>query len=70
MKIEFTTKELEYLIKECQFNEENGELEVLKLRNKGKSIVSISFELNMSVETVNRRIKSIKNKIAKIMTYN
>lgn len=66
MKIEFTTRELEYYIKECQFNEENGELEVLKLRNKGYSIISIADKLNISEETVKRRIKSIRNKILKV----
>lgn len=66
MKIDFTTKELEFYKKECNFNEENGELEVLELRNKGKSIVSIAIELNMDQRTVNRRIKNIKNKISKV----
>lgn len=67
MKIQFTTKELEYLIKECQFNEENGEIDVLLLKNKGKSLVSISMELNMSIPTISRRLNSIKNKINKVI---
>lgn len=67
MKIQFTTKELDYLINECQFNEENGELDVLLLRNKGKSLISISIELNMSISTISRRLNSIKNKIRKVI---
>ncbi|MEG1506916.1 MAG: hypothetical protein RR478_05420 [Bacilli bacterium] len=67
MRIEFTTDELNYFIEKCQFNETNGELEILKMRNVGYSIVEISFKLNMTVETVNRRIKNIKKKIKKIL---
>ncbi|MEG1597711.1 MAG: LuxR C-terminal-related transcriptional regulator [Bacilli bacterium] len=67
MKIEFTTDELNYLIDKCQFNEINGELEVLKMKNVGNSIVEISLKLNVSVETINRRIKNIKKKIKKVL---
>ena len=65
-KIDYTTEELNELIEKCNFNEENGEIEILKLRNKGKSLTSISLELNMSISTISRRISSIKNKINKI----
>lgn len=40
-----------------------SELEVFNLRSKGFSILQISFKLNCSVKTVNRRIKNIKYKI-------
>lgn len=66
LKIEYTLREEEYLIENCRFNEENGELEVFKLRNKGNSIVSIAVKLSLSPETVKRRIKSIKRKIIKV----
>ena len=67
MKIDFTKQELEYLIENCNFNEENGELDVLLLRNKGKSIISMSMELNLSEKTIKRRISSIKNKVRKVI---
>ena len=66
MKKHYTTKELEFYKKECQFNEENGELEVLELANKGKKYIAISIDTGLSVETVKRRIKSINEKIERV----
>lgn len=40
-----------------------SEVEVFELRSKGYSILEISFKLNCSQRTVDRRIKSIKFKI-------
>lgn len=68
MKIDFTKDELNYLIENCNFNEENGELEVLKLRNKGYSIVSIAFKLNMTESTVKKRIEFIKMRIQRVIS--
>lgn len=47
---------------ECAFTDD--ELDVLRLRRKNASLVSISMELNMSEATVSRRVRSIKDKIA------
>lgn len=48
-------------ITECPFTDE--ELIVLNLRRKGRSIVSIALETNLSTATVSRRIKAIERKI-------
>lgn len=40
---------------------------MFNLRVKDHSIVQIQEKLNMSEATVNRRIRSIKNKIYKVM---
>lgn len=65
MKLEFTKDEYEFFLNKCFFSEE--EEKVLYMRLKGCSIVKISMELNMSIPTVNRRIKSIKKKIMKVI---
>lgn len=44
-----------------------SEVEVLKLRSSGASILEISFKLNCSTRTIERRIKNIK---LKILIYN
>lgn len=62
-KFDFTRTEYEYFLSECPFTDE--EKQVFDLRRKGHSIVSISFELNMSESTVSRRIKSITKKVKK-----
>lgn len=48
-------------LSECAFTAD--ELDVLAMRRKNASLVSISLELNMSEATVSRRIKSIKDKM-------
>lgn len=65
IKTEFTEPECEYFRKMCNFTPE--ELEVFDLRVKAKSIIEIQIALNMSESTVNRRIRSIKNKIYKVL---
>lgn len=59
--LQFPTKILTYYISECGFTDE--EIEVLKLRARGKSIVQIAMELSLSEATVSRRIRNIKDKI-------
>ena len=61
--INYTEEELNNIIMKGNFNKENGELEVLRLWNEGKSQLSMSMALNMSTATISRRISSIKNKI-------
>ena len=65
MKFEFTKQEQEYLTEQCNFTEQ--EEQIFKYRIKGKSIVEISMLMYISEMTVKRRIKSIKNKIHKIL---
>lgn len=60
---EFTRKEVEYLIRECNFTEQ--EERIFIMRTKGKSIIAISIEEGISDRTVNRKIKKIRAKIHK-----
>ena len=61
-KFLFRWEEYQRLIERCPFTDE--ELQVLALRRKGCSVTQISIKLNISERSVNRRIESIKNKIA------
>ena len=65
IKTEFTEPECEYFRRQCNFTAE--ELAVFNLRVKDSSRVSIANELSMSIATVDRRIKSIKRKIYKVL---
>ena len=65
IKNEFTELECEYFRKMCNFTDE--ERRVFDLRVKGKSIVEITLAIPMAEATVNRRIKSIKKKIVKVI---
>lgn len=65
IKTEFTEPECEYFRRQCNFTEE--ELSVFNLRVKDNSRVAIANALNMSVATVDRRIKAIKRKIHKVI---
>lgn len=62
-RFDFSSKEYQHLIEVCPFTDE--ELEVLRLRRKGKSRIEISMLLNISDRTVDRRISSIVKKIIK-----
>jgi DNA-binding NarL/FixJ family response regulator len=53
------------LIERCAFTDE--ERCVLDLRRRGLSVVQIGMKLNVSPRTVDRRLDSIKNKIAREM---
>ena len=53
------------MIAECGFTLE--EKTILNLRADGLSIIEIADWRHCSVETINRRIRSIKNKIADIV---
>ena len=63
-KLQFPTALRERLIAECGFTLE--EKQVLNMRADGLSIIEIADRQHCSVETVNRRIRCIKNKIAEI----
>lgn len=65
MKLEFTKKEVDYFKENCYFTDE--EEKILELRLRGNTIISIAFMLHLSDETVQRRIKSIKKKILKVI---
>lgn len=65
VKLDFTLREYEYFCKECMFTEIQEK--ILKLRIKGKSLVQISMETNISTATVSREIAKIKKKILKVI---
>ena len=74
--LQFTTAEKEYFERECGFTDE--ELEIFRLRARGKSVIAISFEMTdlhgkelpagfYSVSKVEDRIRKIKKKIIKVL---
>ena len=65
MKFDFTKKEYEFFLDNCFFTEEEEKILLLKL--KGNTTLQISIKLNLSTSTVDRRIKSIKKKILKLI---
>lgn len=65
IKTEFTEPECEWFRRVCNFTPQ--ERAVFDLRVKDSTIVQIQEKLNMSESTVNRRIKSIKAKIHKVL---
>lgn len=65
IKTEFTELECERFRRACNFTEE--ELAVFDLRVRARSVIEIQQALNMSESTVNRRIRSIKRKIYKVL---
>ena len=75
-KLQFSTKEREYFERECGFTDE--ELDIFKLRARGYSIIRTSFFMEekyekelaggiYSVSKVENRIRSIKDKILKVL---
>lgn len=67
-KLDFTKPELEYILNNANFTEEQEEIfKMLTSRYGRASIVNISLKMNMSESTVKRRIKQIKNKILRLI---
>lgn len=60
---QMTGSDYRYCKANCPFSEE--EEAILDARRRGKSVVSISMEMNLSEATVKRRISSIKGKVAR-----
>lgn len=63
--LQFNKFEYDYFIENCGFTDD--EISILNFRRSGKSITEISVLKNTSTSTVNRNIKSIKNKIISIL---
>lgn len=67
-KFDFTRFELEYIINNANFTEEQENIfKMLTGRNGRASIIEISMKMNMSESTVKRRIKEIKSKIKRLL---
>lgn len=68
MKFDFTRFELNYIIENANFTDEQLKIfNLLTGKNGRETIVAISFKMNMSESTVKRRIKEIKNKIKRLL---
>lgn len=68
VKFDFTKRELEYILENANFTEEQEKIfKMLTSRYGRQSIVYISMQMNMSESSVKRRIKQIKNKILRLL---
>lgn len=65
MKFNYTKSEYEELKDACKFQKCNQESEIFDLLCDGYSILQIECITNLSRATVNRRVKSIKDKISR-----
>lgn len=69
--LQFSTKEREYYEREAGFTDE--EIEIFRMRSRGFSVVKISHKMEelydkyYSISTIENRIRSIKNKILRIL---
>lgn len=67
-KFDFNKFELDYIIENANFTEEQEEIFRLLTSKQGRhTIVNISLKMNMSESTVKRRIKQIKLKIKRLL---
>lgn len=67
-KFDFTKFELNYIIENANFTDEQLKIfNLLTGKNGRETIVAISFKMSMSESTVKRRIKEIKNKIKRLL---
>lgn len=62
---DFTKDEYEYIKNKLMLNEELSQ--ILEMKIKGYSITKMALELNMSESTINRRVKTLKKKIMKLI---
>ena len=65
---ELTKPELDIILKNANFTEE--EEEIFKLLSRGKSIIEIAEHIMICERTVNRKVTKIKNKIDKLEVLN
>lgn len=71
VNLQFTTRERKYFEEECGFTDE--EIEIFRMRSRGFSVVKISLEMAelhdkyYSVGTIEGRIRSIKDKILRVL---
>ncbi len=71
VNLQSTTRERKYFEEECGFTDE--EIEIFRMRSRGFSVVKISLEMAelhdkyYSVSTIEGRIRSIKDKILRVL---
>lgn len=61
---DYTKPELDHLVANCNFTD--TELQYFLLKSKDKSIVQISFEMNISEQQVSKLARRVKNKINRV----
>lgn len=64
-KLDFTKAEYDYFIENCGFTDR--QIEILNLRRRGKSIIEISMEVNLSTRTIDRELRTIRRKIIRAL---
>lgn len=62
-KFDFSHSEYQRFLERCPFSDE--EKEIIRLKRKGESNISICRKLSLSESALWRRIKKIQNKITK-----
>ena len=68
VKFDFTKFELDYILENANFTEEQEKIFKMLTGKYGRqSVISISMQMNMSESTVKRRIKQIKSKILRLL---
>ena len=65
MRFDFTREEYKAIKERLMLNEELSK--ILQFKIEGKSIIEMSNILHCSESTINRRIKTIKRKLMKII---
>lgn len=63
----FTRREIEFFLRECNFTEQ--ETEMFNLRNKDYTLEQAAEEMNISCKTAYRINKRVKTKIIKVLSY-
>ena len=61
---DYTKSELENCVRKCNFTD--NELQYFMLKSKDKSIVQISYEMNISERQVSVLAKRVKSKISRM----
>lgn len=59
-----TKPELDYLLENANFTEE--EEKIFRMLSKGRSRSQVGLEISVSDSTIDRRIRDIKSKIARV----
>ena len=68
VKFDFTKKELEYILENANFTEEQEKIFKMLTSKYGRQTnIYISMKMNMSESTVKRRVRQIKNKILRLL---
>ena len=62
---DFTKEEYEQIKDQLMLDDELAK--ILEMKIKNYSITKMSLELNMSISSINRRIKKLKKKIMKLL---